>query len=70
MKIEKLVINAWQDINKDSLHPTPAPIPILMRVLNFSRVINLVYKDEDIYTNSKTKFKDIINKVLVQPFKI
>ncbi|PHT87246.1 (E,E)-germacrene B synthase [Capsicum annuum] len=70
VKLEKLVVNAWQDINKDSLHPTPAPMPILLRVLNFTRAINLLYKDEDLYTNSKTKLKDIINKILVQPLKI
>ncbi|CAN4075605.1 unnamed protein product [Withania somnifera] len=70
VRIEKLVVNAWQDINKDFLHPLPAPMPILMRVLNLTRAINLLYKDEDIYTNSKTKLKDIIDKVLVQPFKI
>ncbi|MCD7458678.1 hypothetical protein HAX54_038875 [Datura stramonium] len=70
VKLEKLVTNAWQDINKDLLHPTPAPMTVLMRVLNLTRAINLLYKDEDIYTNSKTKLKDIITKILVQPFKI
>ncbi|KAK6790552.1 hypothetical protein RDI58_009633 [Solanum bulbocastanum] len=70
VKLEKLVVNAWQDLNKDSFHPMPAPMLVLMRILNFARAINLIYKDEDIYTNSKTKLKDIITKVLVQPFKI
>uniref|UniRef100_M0ZP05 (-)-germacrene D synthase n=1 Tax=Solanum tuberosum TaxID=4113 RepID=M0ZP05_SOLTU len=62
VKLEKLVVNAWQDLNKDSLQPMPAPMLVLMRVLNFARAINLIYKDEDIYTNSKTKLKDIITK--------
>ncbi|KAG5608066.1 hypothetical protein H5410_019347 [Solanum commersonii] len=62
VKLEKLGVNAWQDLNKDSLQPMPAPMLVLMRVLNFARAINLIYKDEDIYTNSKTKLKDIITK--------
>ncbi|KAH0678033.1 hypothetical protein KY284_019118 [Solanum tuberosum] len=62
VKLEKLVVNAWQDLNKESLQPMPAPMLVLMRVLNFARAINLIYKDEDIYTNSKTKLKDIITK--------
>ncbi|XP_060183183.1 (-)-germacrene D synthase-like [Lycium barbarum] len=67
VNLEKLVANAWKDINENCLYPMPAPTPILVRVLNLTRAINLLYKDEDIYTNSKTKLKDIIHKVLVQP---
>ncbi|XP_016493324.1 (-)-germacrene D synthase-like isoform X2 [Nicotiana tabacum] len=68
-KFEKLVANGWEDVNKECLYSVPAPRPILLRVLNLTRVINLLYKDEDLYTNSKTKLKDIITKVLVEPFK-
>ncbi|OIT20229.1 (-)-germacrene d synthase, partial [Nicotiana attenuata] len=68
-KFEKLVANGWRDINKECLYSAPAPRPVLMRVLNLTHVINLLYKDEDLYTNSKTKLKDIITKVLVEPFK-
>ncbi|KAL5804317.1 hypothetical protein ACOSQ3_031117 [Xanthoceras sorbifolium] len=50
----KEIFNAWKDINQEFLKPTAAaaPMPILTRILNLSRVMNVIYKDDDGYTNS------------------
>ncbi|KAL3508572.1 hypothetical protein ACH5RR_027973 [Cinchona calisaya] len=70
-ELQKQVVNAWKDTNKECLNPTSlVPMPILERVLNLSRVIHLLYKDGDEYTNSKTNLKDLIISVLVDPVKI
>ncbi|KAL8470076.1 hypothetical protein ACS0TY_032807 [Phlomoides rotata] len=61
------VKNAWKDINKEMLEPRPASMPILMPILNLTRVINILYGDEDGFSNSKAKTKDLITCVLVEP---
>ncbi|XP_042019971.1 beta-caryophyllene synthase-like [Salvia splendens] len=65
--LRKQVKNAWKLLNKELLHPREASIPILKCVVNFTRVIIVLYTDEDAYGNSKTKTKDMIKSVLVGP---
>ncbi|KAK2434601.1 putative terpene synthase [Trifolium repens] len=61
------VTNAWKDINEELLDPTHVPKPLLMRVLNFSRVIDVLYKDEDCYTHSQGSTKNDIISILLNP---
>ncbi|CAA2990414.1 (-)-germacrene D synthase [Olea europaea subsp. europaea] len=61
------VMNAWKDINQECLNSDAVPMAVLLRVVNLTRVINLLYKDSDGYTNSKTKLKDFIMSILIQP---
>ncbi|CAA2961961.1 (-)-germacrene D synthase [Olea europaea subsp. europaea] len=61
------VMNAWKDINQECLNSDVVPMVVLVRVVNLTRVINLLYKDSDGYTNSKTKLKDFITSILIQP---
>ncbi|KAH7859662.1 hypothetical protein Vadar_003925 [Vaccinium darrowii] len=65
VELQKLVTNAWKDMNAACLHPVQAPMPLLLRVLNLARVIYVLYKDEDNYTNSGTKLKGFITSVLI-----
>nr|J7LJN5.1 RecName: Full=Beta-caryophyllene synthase; AltName: Full=Terpene synthase 6; Short=LdTPS6 [Phyla dulcis]AFR23370.1 beta-caryophyllene synthase [Phyla dulcis] len=69
-ELEKQVSNAWKDMNQEFLHPTAVSMTVLTRVLNAARVIHLLYKDGDSYTNSKTYIKELIEAVLIQPVKI
>lgn len=69
-KFHKEVVNAWKDVNKEHIHLTGVPMFVLERVLNFTRVVDTIYKDKDRYTNSKGKLKNIINSLLVEPVKI
>ncbi|CAA0816254.1 Alpha-humulene/(-)-(E)-beta-caryophyllene synthase [Striga hermonthica] len=61
------VKKAWKDMNEEWLQTTTAPLRVMMNVVNLARVINLLYVDEDGYTNSKTETKYFINYVLVEP---
>ncbi|KAF2290803.1 hypothetical protein GH714_015536 [Hevea brasiliensis] len=67
-ELYKIVINLWKDLNEELLKETAdIPKPILMCILNIVRVMDVVYKDEDSYTNSKTSLKDILATFLVHP---
>ncbi|KAI4390118.1 hypothetical protein MLD38_002264 [Melastoma candidum] len=68
--LNKMVFDAWKDINKASLMPFEVAVPILTRVLNFTRVIDVLYKDGDNYTHSSTLTKRIIGYLLVDPLQI
>ncbi|CAL5404078.1 unnamed protein product [Camellia sinensis] len=61
VELKKRVTNAWKDINQECLRPTAVPMPLLLRVVNLARVINVLYKDEDGYTHSGTKLKDEVD---------
>ena len=59
--------NAWKDINQECLKPTAAvPMPLLVCILNLSRAMDVIYKDDDGYTNSHI-LKDHISSVLLNP---
>ncbi|KAJ0044675.1 hypothetical protein Pint_04330 [Pistacia integerrima] len=62
----KEISNAWKDINQEFLKPTAVPVPLLGRILNLSRSMDVIYKEEDTYTNSY-KLKDDVASVLVNP---
>ncbi|CAJ1978695.1 unnamed protein product [Sphenostylis stenocarpa] len=66
----KLVESAWKDINEQCLNPTQLPITFLMRVLNLARTMDVIYKDEDRYTNSGGIMKDYIKALLVNKIPI
>ncbi|PON55953.1 Squalene/phytoene synthase [Trema orientale] len=61
----KQIENAWKDINQEFLRPTTAPGPILMRVLNFARVMDLLYKEDDGYTRVGKVTRDGIAALLI-----
>ncbi|CAL5342397.1 unnamed protein product [Camellia sinensis] len=65
VEFRKRVTNAWKDINQECLHPTVVPMPLLLRVVNLARVMDVLYKDEDGYTHSGTKLKGFVTSVLI-----
>ncbi|KAL7228881.1 hypothetical protein ACSBR2_007551 [Camellia fascicularis] len=65
VELQKQVTNAWKDINQECLRPTAVPMPLLLRVVNLARVINVLYKDEDGYTHSGTKLKGFMTSMLI-----
>ncbi|GLT67330.1 hypothetical protein SLA2020_396460 [Shorea laevis] len=63
----KQVEDAWKDINEECLYPTSVPMPLLMRVVNPTRVTDVRYKDTDGYTFAEIVLKDFIRSLLVDP---
>ncbi|CAJ1978685.1 unnamed protein product [Sphenostylis stenocarpa] len=57
-ELHKMVENAWKDINDACLAPT-------QRIVNYARVIDELYKDEDNYTDAGGILKDHIEALLV-----
>ncbi|KAJ0035052.1 hypothetical protein Pint_26526 [Pistacia integerrima] len=63
------VANAWKDINEEFIKPTAVPMPLLERVLNLARVMDLLYKEADSYTNSHL-MKDHVASLLKDPVQL
>ncbi|KAL5055161.1 hypothetical protein RYX36_035843 [Vicia faba] len=66
-ELSRQVTYAWKDINEELLDATDIPKPLLTRVLNLARVIYVLYKDEDCYTNSQGSTKNDIISILMNP---
>ncbi|KAL4619172.1 hypothetical protein ACB092_06G060600 [Castanea dentata] len=66
-ELRKEVTNAWKDINEECLYPTIVSKPIIMSILNLTRVMDVVYKDEDGYTNAGIVLKDFVTSLLIDP---
>ncbi|KAF2285866.1 hypothetical protein GH714_008516 [Hevea brasiliensis] len=60
------IANAWKDINEEWLKPTPAPMPLLERIMNLARAMDVIYKDGDGFTNSYI-LKDYVASLLKDP---
>nr|XP_016496051.1 PREDICTED: (E,E)-germacrene B synthase-like [Nicotiana tabacum] len=71
VKFRKEVKNSWKDINKALLRPTEVPTFVLERVLNLAHSMDTHFQDEeDGYTDSTSKSKDVITLLLVEPVNI
>ncbi|KAK9275730.1 hypothetical protein L1049_022998 [Liquidambar formosana] len=69
-ELRRQVTNAWKFINQECLKPTAMPMPILMRIVNFARVIDVTHKKEDGYTLAATVLKDFVSSLLIDPVAI
>ncbi|KAG6746083.1 hypothetical protein POTOM_050596 [Populus tomentosa] len=59
------VVNAWKDVNEECLKPTAVPMPMLERILNLSRVIDVIYKEEDEYTHVGQLMKNNVASLFI-----
>ncbi|KAI6690479.1 hypothetical protein NL676_027307 [Syzygium grande] len=60
--------DAWKDMNEQCLRPTTIAMPLLMGILNLTRVMDVLSKDGgDHYTNPHITLKDYIKSVLMVP---
>ncbi|XP_050288805.1 sesquiterpene synthase 2-like [Quercus robur] len=69
-EFNRQVANAWKDINEECIRPTFVPMPLLMRVLNLARVIDVIYKEGDGYTHVGKEMKNNVALVLIDPVPI
>ncbi|KAI5333414.1 hypothetical protein L3X38_023545 [Prunus dulcis] len=68
--LNKQVVDPWKDINEEFLRPTAAPMAVLMRVLNLTKVVDLLYKGDDGYTRVGKVVKDKIASHFIDPVPI
>nr|GMD77175.1 (-)-germacrene D synthase-like [Ipomoea batatas] len=66
-ELQEQITNAWKDIKQECLEPNFVPMPILIQIANLAKVIDLLYKNGDIYTHSTTELKVIITSLLIDP---
>ncbi|XP_011030746.1 PREDICTED: (-)-germacrene D synthase-like isoform X2 [Populus euphratica] len=68
-ELRRQVVEAWKDINEELLiiPKDHVPIPLLTRVLNLARVMDVMYKDGDGYTNANGKVRNYITSLLIEP---
>ncbi|KAA3472893.1 (+)-delta-cadinene synthase isozyme A-like [Gossypium australe] len=69
-ELNKEINDAWKDINEEFLKPTAAPTSALIRVLNLAKVIDLLYKGEDAYTQVGDSAKTSITALLIDSIPI
>uniref|UniRef100_A0A2N9GC24 Terpene synthase N-terminal domain-containing protein n=1 Tax=Fagus sylvatica TaxID=28930 RepID=A0A2N9GC24_FAGSY len=69
-ELNRQVIDAWKDINEECVRPTTVPMPLLIRVLNLARVIDVIYKEGDGYTHVGKEMKNNVASVLIDPVPI
>ncbi|KAF3622707.1 hypothetical protein T459_24073 [Capsicum annuum] len=68
MKIKNMIENYWKVLNEEYLkHTGIIPKVLLMSIVNFTRAVEFLYKDEDAYTFSKNNLKDVISAIIIDP---
>ncbi|BFG29405.1 hypothetical protein CerSpe_156790 [Prunus speciosa] len=63
----KQIVDSWKDINEEFLRPTSVPMPILVLVLNLTRVADLLYKKDDGFTHVGKVMKDSVASYFIDP---
>ncbi|KAG6685679.1 hypothetical protein I3842_12G123900 [Carya illinoinensis] len=66
-EFQRQIVDAWKDMNEELLKPTQMPMPLLLRILNLARVMDLLYKNEDAYTNLGGELIEGVTSLLVNP---
>ncbi|KAK9152046.1 hypothetical protein Syun_010355 [Stephania yunnanensis] len=67
-EINKMVEEAWKDVNEECFtRNTEIPRPLLMRLVNLTRMLHVIYKHEDSFTHSKTRLKENVALLFVDP---
>ena len=70
-KFFEIATNAWKDSNEECLRPYPVQKEILMRIVNFERIVDVTYKNnEDGYTEPEKVLKPYIIALFIDPIKI
>ncbi|KAG6392150.1 hypothetical protein SASPL_146361 [Salvia splendens] len=63
----KRIETAWKLINEAFLKPTKIPTPPLFRILNFARVIEVIYSKGDWFTHVGPEMQKLITQLLIDP---
>ncbi|KAM5565437.1 (-)-alpha-pinene synthase [Rosa sericea] len=63
----KRIVDSWKDINEEFMRPTAVPMAVLNRVLNLTRVVDLLYKRGDAFTHVGKLMKDCIAALYIDP---
>ncbi|KAJ9557478.1 hypothetical protein OSB04_012092 [Centaurea solstitialis] len=66
----KRVEDAWKEMIRESLTCKDVPMPLIKQVINFARVIDVLYKDKDTFTHVGDEFINYIISLLINSMSI
>lgn len=66
----KDISEAWKILNEGRMRPTPFPFPVYEVIINFCRLVDVLYKFGDCMTFPAKFMKGHIISLLVQPVPI
>ncbi|KAJ9557488.1 hypothetical protein OSB04_012102 [Centaurea solstitialis] len=66
----KRVEDAWKEMIRESLTCKDVPMPLIKQVINFARVIDVLYKDKDTFTHVGDEFINYIKSLLINSMSI
>ncbi|KAJ4969146.1 hypothetical protein NE237_015847 [Protea cynaroides] len=69
-EFNRRVVDAWKHINEAWMKPTAAPLPVLSRLLNYARLVDVSYKYKDAYTLSHEMWKETFTLMFVDPIRV
>ncbi|GAB4825680.1 hypothetical protein Ancab_008553 [Ancistrocladus abbreviatus] len=69
-ELNRRVTDAWKDVNQAMLRPHVMPRPLLNLAVNLCRAVEVIYKDEDTYTNPDHTMKNNIALIMTDPIPI
>ncbi|XP_052209329.1 valerianol synthase TPS1A-like [Diospyros lotus] len=69
-ELTKRVENSWKDINEECLRPATVSMNLLIRFVNFARMMEVTYRKGDGYTHPEETLKDIIFALFINPISV
>ncbi|KAJ4826497.1 hypothetical protein Tsubulata_024810, partial [Turnera subulata] len=68
--INRCIERDWKDTNEEMIRETAIPRRILKIFLNYNRVMEVLYKDFDSFTESTTRTTEMMEALLVHPLPV
>ncbi|KAK1427319.1 hypothetical protein QVD17_16002 [Tagetes erecta] len=68
--VRNQIEDVWKDINHESLVCKHIPRTLIMVVINSSRTIEFLYKNNDNYTDAGEEFNEHMKSLFVHPLSI
>ncbi|KAK8645458.1 hypothetical protein V6N13_119286 [Hibiscus sabdariffa] len=62
-----IIEEGWKDVNEGCMRPTAIPMQVVRAALNYHRLLDFAYRNNDEYTFSHSFLKDIITQLLLHP---
>ncbi|KAJ4841303.1 hypothetical protein Tsubulata_050537 [Turnera subulata] len=69
-ELNELIESDWKDLNEELLKQAAFPKQVLAVFLNLARVMVVLYKDFDGYTEARSRTKDMLEALIVNPMPI
>lgn len=68
--LNQQVEDKWKEMNLESLKCKDVPMPVITRLVNLARVMDVLYKYDDTYTRVGEELKDNIKQCFVHSMSV